>query len=127
MPILVVSLIIRDRSGNYLMGRKVNSDLYCPPGGKVEEGEKLKRAGQRELREETNLRCDRKDMKYIGYAEENGKLIMFFEPQMWGQLLNMEPHKCKGWEWIDLDTVPEEQFVEGIKIYKRRFHARSST
>jgi 8-oxo-dGTP pyrophosphatase MutT (NUDIX family) len=123
---LVVSLLIRDSIGRYLMGKKRTTRLYCPPGGKVEEGEKLKPAGKRELLEETGILVRKSEMLFVGYAETNGKLIMFFATDVDGQVaVNTEPHKTEDWEWIDLDTIPDVCVVEGIRIYRRKYHARA--
>lgn len=59
---------------------KDGNEYWVPPGGKIEPGEKIKEAVEREVKEETNLNVDVKDILYYQdfiRAEEH-RLGFFF-------------------------------------------------
>jgi 8-oxo-dGTP diphosphatase len=121
----VVCVLKKD--GGILMGLRSNvvGDGYWGlPGGHLEFGEKLDEAAKRELLEETGVKAlvliftglvnDRRDdVHYIH--------LVFSVTQWEGEARNMEPNKCKGWEWHDLNSLPANIFhghagiIESIK------------
>ena len=96
-----------------LVGKRKNaykSGLYGLPGGRVGKGEKLTEAASRELKEETNFKA--LQLEYLGVVRETQERYDFIHFAFYcreydGELKNMEPEKCKGWEWSDLDNLPD--------------------
>ncbi len=121
MTQLVVSALIMNSQGKFLMGRYKYSGKYQTPGGKVERGEKLIDAVLRELFEETSVIGDRETIEYFGYAEPTGLLVHnFWIPDWSGHIVNVEPKKNLGWEW--LDTIPGSwEVVEGVNLARVKY------
>jgi ADP-ribose pyrophosphatase YjhB (NUDIX family) len=79
------------------------------------------------LKEETNL--DIRNPKVISvvncldtYREDNKHYIsvILTTNEYSGDLKNMEPNKCEGWEWVDPKNLPMPHFDAselGIKCY----------
>ncbi|MFJ8960550.1 NUDIX hydrolase [Lentzea sp. NPDC102401] len=53
-----VSAFVQDESGQVLMIRRTDNDLYAIPGGQQEVGETLTQAATREVHEETGLKIE---------------------------------------------------------------------
>jgi 8-oxo-dGTP diphosphatase len=96
---------------------------YGVPAGHIEEGESILACAQRELKEETGITADFKDMETVCLAEETsagndrhylhiGVLIS----EWGGQIQNMEPDKCAGWEWFKIDNLPSPLFSATKKV-----------
>ncbi len=70
-PSLAVRALIRDSQGRILLLKRQNTHYYdgqwCLPGGKVEYGQTLEEAVDREVLEETALTCLNKD--YLFFCE----------------------------------------------------------
>lgn len=64
-------ILVTDTRGNFVMQHRdniptiTNPDMITSFGGSVDEGESVRQAAHRELSEETNLRCDINDLKYL--------------------------------------------------------------
>lgn len=74
MKTRVVVIAIIERSGKILLGQKKKNvgpypNVWCLPGGGVEEGETLEEAIRREVKEETGLRVVA--LERIGFDEDN--------------------------------------------------------
>lgn len=121
------------RNNKLLLGKrhedpdKADSELHgeaswTMPGGKVDFGEKLEEAAQRELFEETGIKIDIDRLKFFSVTNEIvedahfvtiGFLCKDFpeqEPKV------MEPDEITEWEWFDLDNLPEPMFRPSKKI-----------
>ncbi|MDQ7809681.1 NUDIX domain-containing protein [Amycolatopsis sp. A133] len=59
---VAVSAFIQDDEGRILMIRRTDNDLYSIPGGQLELGETLAEAAVREVREETGIECEVKEV-----------------------------------------------------------------
>lgn len=105
--------IILVRKNKILLGERVGG--YMPgamglPGGRVEFGEKLTETAERELLEEVGLKSN--NFEYIGTIREDQNDYIFIHfvykcSQFFGEVKNMEPNKCKGWNWYSLDKLPK--------------------
>ena len=110
----VNALIIRDNK--LLIGKRKNSfgaGEYGLPGGHFEDNERLDESLYRELLEETGLVC--KNLTFsniVNCPGTHGHYIMigFVVSDFEGEPKLMEPEKCEGWEWIPLDSLPENIF-----------------
>lgn len=128
-PVIVVAALVEDEQGKLLMGKqktKNKRDLYANPGGKVED-ESITDAFWRELKEETNLKKPSFVCKpeFAGFSEEVSKtgeryLVMFYFIEYhssMGEVINMEPNKCYGWEWIHIRELANRPVVSSIEKF----------
>lgn len=115
-----------------LLGKRGNgvshgAGKWTCPGGHLELGESPEQGATRELYEETGLVAtqlrtgpwvnayydgETSILHYIGIFI----IVDCFE----GVLENKEPHKCDGWEWIDIDNLPTPLF-ETLEILTQKY------
>jgi len=122
-PKVGVGVIICNEEGEILVGKRINAQghgdgEWSLPGGHVEMMEDLKDTCKREVLEETGL-----EIKVVGKCESfpysNDRFLetsrhyitLFFVAEVvGGNLQNMEPDKCEGWEWFDIKKMPSPLF-----------------
>lgn len=121
----VTVVILKD--GKALLGRRKNSHgagKFAFPGGKLEWEESFEGCARREAQEETGLSI--KNIRFLRLLNSKFDNKHFVEVALladWesGEPKNMEPEKCEGWKWYDLDNLPTP-FLEGcascIEAYK---------
>ncbi|KAK9051137.1 hypothetical protein SSX86_027763 [Deinandra increscens subsp. villosa] len=114
----VAVFILKDNK--ILFGRRrslsIAANTYGLPGGHLEFGESYEECAAREVKEETGL-----DIKNIEVLTSNSNLYYeekhldityarayLSNPNQTPQ--NIEPEKCEGWEWCDLNNLPEPMF-----------------
>lgn len=128
-PRVGLGVIIVNNEGKILIGKRKGSHAqkYSIPGGKLNLGETFEQGAKREIKEETNL--DILDHRVISvsnnldtYREDGVHYISIFilVTKYSGELKNMEPEKCGGWEWVDPRKLPEPHFdasTLGVKCY----------
>ncbi len=109
-------LVLRD--GKVLLGRRKGghgAGYYASPGGHIELGESLAEAARREVKEETGL--DIQDVRFLAvgsymWGEDRHYIDVDMVCQApYGDPVLMEPHRCEGWAWYDLDDLPEPLFI----------------
>lgn len=121
--------ILLNEKGKVLLGKRKNGfkeGYYGLPGGRIDRGEKLKEGAKRELKEETNLIANH--IEYLSVVkewqkdEEQDFIHFIFLCDNWsGDLSLLELDKCEGWEWFDLDNLPDKILpghLAGIKTLK---------
>jgi len=121
-PVRVGCTLLVHRHGRVLLGERgrdcqTASGLYAYPGGRMDFGETPKQSVVRELFEEAGLVVDEKDVKFLRYCNEyfpeQGKhyvSLVFVVECMEGDPISKEPNKCKEWEWIEVDHLPDNMF-----------------
>ncbi len=110
-------------NGKFLIGErlsKLGENTYAFPGGHLEFGETWEETAIREVKEETGL--DVKEIKYLGitndiHIDTNKHYITIFVTAKYegGEPINLEPHKCVGWEWIKLEELENKQIFLALK------------
>lgn len=111
-PIPCVATLIFNPQGQVLLGRRLGKawkNHYAPPGGKVDWGERVQDAACRETWEEAALNSY--NLLHVGVEEDITEnhhfLTFFFQTSHFSNTpANMEPDKCAGWDWYDLDKLP---------------------
>ena len=109
------------RRGRVLLGRRRGSHgegYYAAPGGHIEFGESFEQTARREVREETRLEIA--DLRllsvgnYIFHRDDGARHYVdvdFVCEALAGEPQLMEPEKCDGWAWYDLDDLPQPLFI----------------
>ena len=128
----VGTFILKD--GKILLGKRKGSHgqaEYASAGGHLEYGETILDAALREIKEECgikvkNLRvlcvCD-----LLSYMPKHYIDIGVYAEWESGEPQTLEPDKCEGWAWYDLDNLPDKQFgclsayIEAHKTGKKHF------
>lgn len=123
-----VSVLIL-RGGKLLLGRRIDTGtadgLLSTPGGRIEMDETMLQAAFRETYEETAISIDSPQSVVIGFKEHFRYGKHYFMFYVWaahpfGDPVNVEPHKCQGWDWYDLDSIPSDcteppEIIEKLK------------
>lgn len=110
-------IVVKD--DKVLIGKRIgdHAPWYSIPGGHLELGETFEDAAIREVKEETNL--DIKNQRVIAVTNnletyrQNGRhyiSIILLVEDFSGELKNIEPEKCAGWEWCDPRNLPTPHF-----------------
>ncbi|KAI7725598.1 hypothetical protein M8C21_033260 [Ambrosia artemisiifolia] len=114
----VAVFILKDNK--ILFGRRrslnIGAHTYALPGGHLEFRESFEECATREVKEETGL-----DIKNIELLTATNHLLsdavhlviiymraQLTDPNQTPQ--NIEPDKCEGWDWYDLNNLPEPTF-----------------
>ncbi|KAL8198118.1 hypothetical protein R6Q57_030166 [Mikania cordata] len=94
----------------------IGANTYGLPGGHLESGESYVECAAREVKEETGL--DIKNIKFLTtinnipygsiHLDVTYMCAYLSDPNQTPQ--NIEPDKCEGWEWFDLNNLPEPMF-----------------
>ena len=104
-------VLVGKRKGSHAAG------CYSFPGGHLDFGENWNECSLRELSEECGQgmkvrmrKFGNKDEFFVtnDVMDDCGKhYVTIFMVADWleGEPVNMEPHKCEGWEWIDYDQL----------------------
>lgn len=114
----IAVMVIKD--GKVLLGNRKGAHgegTYAFPGGKLEWWESFEECAKRETREEAgieigNIRFLRLlNFKYYDKHFVDVGLLVDWKS---GESAIMEPEKCDGWAWYDIENVPEPLF-EGCR------------
>ncbi|MDD3353935.1 NUDIX domain-containing protein [Zoogloea sp.] len=85
--------------------------LYSLPGGHVEEGESLRRAAIREMREELGVLLEENALDMLGVVHrrsDTNRIDFFLQTRRWqGTPVIAEPDKCDGLLWCDPSGLPD--------------------
>lgn len=107
---------------------KADSELHgegtwTMPGGKICFGETFEEAAIREIEEETGIKINQKDLKFISLTNDKVSdahfvTIGFLCKNFKGEAKVMEPEEITEWQWFDLSHLPEKIFFPSAKILK---------
>lgn len=106
-----------DFPGMILLGERMGSHgagKMALPGGHLEMDESWEECAKREVLEETNLNVD--EISFVGVTNDphigddpnKHYITIFMQGKVTassGPLQNMEPHKCKEWNWTPTQTL----------------------
>lgn len=104
-----VSVLLTNQQGQLLLGKRKNNTaagLWSTPGGRIELEEDMFTCAARELKEETGVIANIQNMEVVDYKEHlrygDHYFMCYIHVWDWtGEVQNMEPDKCEGWEWFD--------------------------
>ena len=108
-------MILKD--GEMLLGRRKGNlapDVYAWPGGHLEYMESFEDCAKRETMEETGM--EMQNVRFLGlrnlkdYAPKHFVNIGVVADWKSGEPQLLEPEKCEGWDWYDLNNLPEPLF-----------------
>jgi len=109
------------RRERVLLGRRRGSHgsgYYAAPGGHIELGESFEETARREVMEETGLKITNLRLLSVGnylFSRPDGDRhyidVDFVCEAPEGDPLLMEPEKCEGWNWYDLNDLPDPLFI----------------
>lgn len=119
-------LVIKD--GKVLWGKRKGSHgsgLYGGIGGHLEYGETLEQGILRELSEECGIKVTNLRLlcvsDFLTHHPKHYVDVGFVAEWEAGEPQVLEPEKCEGWEWRDLDDLPKNCFapmIGYIEAYK---------
>lgn len=116
------------KNGKVLLGKRKGSHgqgEYAWPGGHMEYMESFEECAKREVMEEAGIEIG--NIKFLRllnlktYAPKHYVDIGLMAQWTSGEPKIMEPEKCEGWGWYDMDNLPQPLFgtIESyIEAYK---------
>lgn len=109
MPGLAVVVAVID-DGKILLTKREDFEVWCLPGGGVEEGESLAEGAIREAKEETGL--DVRLTRLIGIYSQLGGMhdvhAVLYEARPIGGVLCIQPHETIEVAYFPFDQLPDE-------------------
>lgn len=126
--VAVYMMVINDRN-EILLLRRANTGyrdgFYDMPAGHLEEGETLRQAALRELKEETGLIGSEDDLEFLELLHrmsfDRVYLDVFFQVKHWkGEAAIMEPSKCDHLAWFPLEDLPQNIVPHQHQVIKDR-------
>lgn len=105
------------KNGRVLLCKRKGSHgagQYAWPGGHMEHMESFDECIRREVREETGMEID--TIRFLSllnlkdYAPKHYVDVGFIANWKSGEPTVMEPDRCEGWGWYDMDHLPEPLF-----------------
>ena len=106
------------KDGKVLLGKRKGShgeSQFAWPGGHMEYMESFENVAKREVKEETDMEVE--NVRFLRlynlkeYAPKHYVDIGLVADWKSGEPKVMEPEKCEGWNWYDMDTLPAPLFA----------------
>lgn len=126
-------MVIKD--GKVLLGKRKNTHgagEYAFPGGKLEWWESFEECAKRETREEAGIEIENiRFLRLLNFKLYKKHFVDVGVLADWksGEPQVCEPEKCEGWEWYDIDKLPQPLFkgcvscIEAFKSGKNYYDA----
>jgi ADP-ribose pyrophosphatase YjhB (NUDIX family) len=116
-PLLGASVVVI-QDGKALLTRREDFDVWCLPGGEVDQGESVAQAAMREIAEETGLRIELDRLVGI-YSEPDwfsrGLHVVMFSGHPMGGALRPQPGEVVELNFFDFDGLPID-FLAGHRV-----------
>ena len=109
-----VSTVAVLKDGKMLMGKRRDNDKYTAPGGHLDNGEDKLDGAVRELYEESGIKADKKDLKFIRTItnKENGYIVHGYEYHPKGDVTTSMKNDPDGevyrWHFMDPDKIDDK-------------------
>lgn len=117
----IAVIIVRD--GKVLVGKRLgshNAGKWSFPGGHLDGGERWEEAARREVLEETGLVLDNLSVVGVGNnyvpQERLQYTTIYLRAHARGEPKLLEPAKCEGWIWVDVNSVPIGHMTPGADL-----------
>jgi len=108
-------MILKD--GKVLLGKRKGSHgegEYAFPGGHLEYMENFEECAKRETMEECGIEIEDVQFQFIAnikkYEPKHYIHIGLIARWKKGEIINLEPDKCEGWEWYNFSELPAPIF-----------------
>jgi 8-oxo-dGTP diphosphatase len=105
------------KEGKVLLGKRKSSHgagEYATPGGHLEYMESFEDCAKRECMEEAGIEIENVRFAFLynmkKYAPKHYVHIELLADWKSGDPKVSEPDKCEGWDWYELDSLPEPRF-----------------
>lgn len=124
-PGVNVSVIILNEKNEVLLGQR-RSGLFTGdwglPGGKVDLGETLLQAAERETLEETGLVVSELRLTSVSdIITESAHFVnvAFSTRRFQGDAKELEPDEIGGWKWFELDHLPQPLYHNAAQALEK--------
>jgi 8-oxo-dGTP diphosphatase len=124
-PGVNVSVIIINEKNEVLLGQR-RSGLFAGdwglPGGKVDLGETLLQAAEREILEETGLVVSGLSLASVSdILTESAHFVnvAFCTSRFQGSIREPEPDQIGGWKWFTLDRLPQPLYHNAAQALEK--------
>lgn len=124
------------KDGKILLHKRKNAHgngEYASPGGHLEYMESFEECARRECREEAGIEIENLRFLMLAnlkqYTPKHYVHINLIADWKSGEPKIMEPEKCEGWDWYDLNNLPQPLFgttpmaIEALKTGRDYFDA----
>lgn len=130
------AVVIVNENGEILLQSRADRDAWGLPGGCQDLGENLRRTGQREVKEETNLDINLEDLNLIEIVSgesrrnsyPNGDVVFNNTALYWTDTYTGElkwDEESKDLRFFSLNNLPENQHdPDLIAIYLEKVHSK---
>jgi ADP-ribose pyrophosphatase YjhB (NUDIX family) len=107
---LAVNVAVIDAASRLLLTRREDFEVWCLPGGAVDEGESLAAAAVREVAEETGLAVELTRLVGVYSRPKLGgyHTLALFAALPRGGLLRLDPHEVVEAGWFEHDDLPQD-------------------